>query len=285
MKLFTSCQEAIDTCLTKKRFAIAHLSNSEKTLDMHIHDCYEVYISLSGSKHFFIDDRSYDVKKGDVFVINQYESHYLVHDNTEVNDRIVISIDPHFLESLSSANTDLCQCFNKKDVMNHHRMTTDQFQLNYINSLIYKITMTDGFGSDLIENSAFVELMILINKLFLEYNNESNVYLRYPNNELVGNILEYINKNISETVTIEAIAKELFISSSYACRVFKSETGTTINKYITARKISLAKSILANGCSVKEACERSGFNDYANFIKVFSKVVGMSPKKYGKYSF
>jgi AraC-like DNA-binding protein len=285
MNLFTSCQEAINDCLTEKRFAIAHLSNSEKTMDMHIHDCFEVYISLSGSKHFFIDDRSYDVKKGDIFVINQYESHYLVHDNTEVNDRIVISIDPHFLESLSSEKTDLCKCFNKNDVVSHHKMTTDQYQLNYINSLIYKITMTDGFGSDLIENSAFVELMILVNKLFLEYNSESNVYLRYPNNELVGNILEYINKNISETVTIESIAKELYISSSYACRVFKSETGTTINKYITARKISLAKSMLANGCSVKEACERSGFNDYANFIKVFSKVVGISPKKYGKYSF
>lgn len=284
MKLFTSCQEAIDTCLTQKRFAIAHLSSSEKTLDMHIHDCFEVYISLSGSKHFFIDDRSYDVKKGDVFVINQYESHYLVHNDTEVNDRIVISIDPHFLETLSSSSTDLCGCFKKKEVLNHHRMTTDQFQLNYINSLIYKITMSEGFGSDLIENSAFVELMILINKLFLEYNNESNVYLKYPNNELVGNILEYINKKISETVTIEDIAKELFISSSYVCRVFKSETGTTINKYITARKISLAKSMLANGCTVKEACEKSGFNDYANFIKVFSKVVGISPKKYGKFN-
>jgi AraC-like DNA-binding protein len=284
MKLFTSCQDAINACFTENRFAIAHLSNSEKTLDMHIHDCFEVYISLSGSKHFFIDDRSYDVKKGDIFVINQYESHYLVHDNIEVNDRIVISIDPHFLQSLSSISTDLCQCFNKTHVVNHHRMTTDQYQLNYINSLIYKMTMTEGFGSDLIENAAFVELMILINKLFLEYNNESNVYLKYPNNELVGNILEYINKNISETVTIEAMAKELFISSSYICRVFKSETGTTINKYITARKISLAKSMLANGCSVKEACEKSGFNDYANFIKVFSKVVGISPKKYGKFN-
>jgi AraC-like DNA-binding protein/mannose-6-phosphate isomerase-like protein (cupin superfamily) len=284
MKLFTSCQEAIDACLAKKRFAIAHLSSSEKTLDMHIHDCFEIYISLSGSKHFFIDDRSYDVEKGDVFVINQYESHYLVHNDSEVNDRIVISVDPHFLESISSENTDLCGCFKKKDVINHHRMTTDQYQLNYINSLIYKITMSEGFGSDLIENSAFVELMIQINKLFFEYNNESNVYLKYPNNELVANILEYINNNICETVTIEDIAKELFISSSYVCRVFKNETGTTINKYITARKISLAKSMLANGSSVKEACEKSGFNDYANFIKVFSKVVGISPKKYGKFN-
>jgi AraC-like DNA-binding protein len=281
MKLFTSCQEAIDACLEKKSFAIAQLSSNEKTLEMHIHDSYEIYISLSGSKHFFINDRNYDVKRGDIFVINQYESHYLIPDNTEVNDRIVLCIHPDFLRSISSSHTDLCQCFNNRDSVMNHRISLDNFQLNYINSMIHKIGMLEGFGMDLIEKTSFIELMVFINKLFLEHHYEGDVYLKYPNNDLVGNILEYINQNLNDSFTIDTMAKELFISSSYACRVFKNETGTTINKYVTARKISLAKSMLAKGCSVKEACEKSGFNDYANFIRVFSKVVGIPPKKYG----
>ncbi|MDT8715704.1 AraC family transcriptional regulator [Clostridium sp. 19966] len=282
MKLFTSCKKSIDYCLKEKRFSIAHLSNEEKTLDMHIHDCFEIYISLSGSKHFFIDDRSYDVEKGNIFAINQYESHYLLHDKGDDNERIVISIYPKYLEQLSSSNTDLCQCFNRRDIIANHKTAADNYQLNYISSLVNKIVVAEGFGADLIEDSTFIELLIYINKLFIEHNKENNVHIKYPNNELIENILEYINKNIKNSVTIEEISRELFISSSYACRVFKNETGTTINKYITARKISLSKSMLANGCSVKEACEGSGFNDYANFIKVFNKVVGTSPKKYGK---
>jgi YesN/AraC family two-component response regulator len=126
--------------------------------------------------------------------------------------------------------------------------------------------------------------MVLINSLFFENHTEKNSTLKYMHNELVGNILEYINKNMSGTLTIETIANEFFISSAYACRLFKRETGTTINKYITARKISIAKSMLANGSSVKEACDGSGFNDYANFIKSFGKAVGVSPKKYSRYN-
>jgi YesN/AraC family two-component response regulator len=284
MELFTSCQKAINSCLTEKRFAIANLQSSERTMDMHVHDCFEVYIALSGGKHFFIDDRNYDVHKGDIFVINQYESHYLLQDNNENNERIVISIYPHFLEAISSTNSDLCQCFSNRDIINYHKIATDNYQLNYINSLINKIVVSEGFGKDLIENTTFVELIVFINKLFIQANDKNVVSKKYANNELVSSILEYINSNISETITIDIIAKELFISSSYACRVFKNETGTTINKYITARKISLAKSMLANGCSVKEACEGSGFNDYANFIKAFNKIVGTSPKKYGKFN-
>jgi AraC-like DNA-binding protein/mannose-6-phosphate isomerase-like protein (cupin superfamily) len=284
MELFTSCHKAIESCLNEKRFAVAHLQNCERTMDMHVHDCFEVYISLSGEKHFFIDDRSYDVQKGDIFVINQYESHYLLQQNSENNERIVISIYPHFLEAMSSAASDLCQCFSNRDIIDYHKIAADNYQLNYINSLINKLVMVDGFGQDLIENTTFIELIVFINKLFLEANNKNVVGKKYANNELMSSILEYINSNIYDTITIENIAKELFISSSYACRVFKNETGTTINKYITARKISIAKSMLANGCSVKEACDGSGFNDYANFIKAFNKIVGTSPKKYGKFN-
>ncbi|MCX7657471.1 MAG: helix-turn-helix domain-containing protein, partial [Oscillospiraceae bacterium] len=39
-----------------------------------------------------------------------------------------------------------------------------------------------------------------------------------------------------------------------------------------------------DGYSVAETCEKSGFNDYTNFVKAFTKAVGISPKKYGKYS-
>ena len=37
-------------------FAFAHLYNDEKAMDMHIHDCYEIYYSISGGKQFLIDN-------------------------------------------------------------------------------------------------------------------------------------------------------------------------------------------------------------------------------------
>ena len=78
-------------------------------------------------------------------------------------------------------------------------------------------------------------------------------------------------------------AAHFYLSSSYLCRIFKDETGTTINRYITAKRISRAKALLAEGYSVTETCGMCGFQDYSNFLKAFTKAVGISPKKYAMY--
>ena len=85
-------------------------------------------------------------------------------------------------------------------------------------------------------------------------------------------------------ISIEDLANNFYLSSSYICRIFKSATGTTINKYITARRISIAKSLLSDGESVNVVCEKCGFNDYSNFLKTFKRTVGISPKKYSNFS-
>ena len=46
MEELTSCKTAIDNCKTSGTFAIAHLYKEEKAMDMHIHDCYEIYYSI-----------------------------------------------------------------------------------------------------------------------------------------------------------------------------------------------------------------------------------------------
>ena len=100
----------------------------------------------------------------------------------------------------------------------------------------------------------------------------------------MDDILSYINSNIAQPLSTTLLAEEFFLSESYICRIFKAATGTTINKYITARRISIAKSLLNSGASVSDAYEKSGFTDYSNFFKAFTKAVGVSPKKYANLS-
>ena len=76
MKICNSCKAAIQSCLETQTFSVAHLYNDEKPMAIHIHDCYEIYYSISGGKQFLIDNRFYDFASGDLFFINQYESHY-----------------------------------------------------------------------------------------------------------------------------------------------------------------------------------------------------------------
>ena len=279
MKEFTSCKATIDLCLSTRTFSVAHLYKEEKTMDMHIHDCYELYYSICGGKQFLIDNRFYSIAPGDLFIINQYESHKLTQIDNLIHERIVISIFPDYVKRISSPHTDLDRCFSCRGNFFSHRVSLTKEQQNRFLYYINKITSADGFAHDILEQAAFMELLVMINSL------AEQGAVRPPEedckyNHLVDEVILYINQNILRPITIQELSGHFYISSSYICRLFKQVTGTTINKYISARRVSIAKASLNAGSSAIEAFEKSGFGDYSNFYKTFTNAVGVSPKKY-----
>ena len=283
MNEFHSCHQAIEQCAATRTFSVAHLYKEEKTMDMHIHDCHEIYYSISGGKQFLIDNKLYSIEPGSLFLINQYESHKITQTDQSAHERIVLSIHPEYTKFLSSEKTDLDACFSHRFETFSHKISMNTKQQKRFLYYVNKITSAEGYGHDIYEQTAFMELLVSVNRLAkTSHIPESDVNCVYSHQ--VEDILAYINRNISSPITLEQLAGEFYLSESYICRIFKSATGTTIGKYITARRISIAKSLLSDGVSVMEACEKSGFSDYSNFFKAFTGAVGISPKKYAQCS-
>lgn len=286
MKECLSCKESINKSLETHSFAFAHLYNDEKTMDMHIHNCYEIYYSISGGKQFLIDNCFYDINDGDIFIINQFESHYLTKIDQQKHERIIISIYPEYLKKLSSEKTNLNRCFEFRDVELPHRIKLTQEEQKRFIYFIHKFRSNTGFGSDILDTANFMEFMVFINNAFEKRctdNNDKNEKVSQYHAQ-VDDILSYINTHIRENISLDDLSNHFYMSSSYICRIFKATTGTTINKYITAKRISISKSLLSQGYSVNEACEACGFNDYSNYLKAFTKAVGISPKKYAQFN-
>lgn len=286
MKELGSCKAAIEACLSEKYFAVAHLYFEEKTMNIHIHDCYEIYYSISGGKQFLIDNKSYRIEPGDLFIINQYESHYLTQIDQAEHERIIISIHPEFLRSISTSNTGLDHCFIRREPGFSHRISLDKSKQQRFLYYIHKMTSLSGYAEDILERLAFTELMVFINKENIAAQKAEEKYEShaYQYGQQANAILDYINQNINTTITIQQLADHFYLSKSFICRIFKQSTGTTVNKYLTARRISIAKSLLSDGLSVNEVSEQCGFLDYSTFLKAFSKTVGVSPKKYAIYN-
>jgi AraC-like DNA-binding protein/quercetin dioxygenase-like cupin family protein len=286
MKEFNSCKSAIEACISKKSFAIAHLYFEEKTMNMHIHDCYEIYYSISGGKQFLIDNKSYNIEPGDLFFINQYESHYLTQIEQTEHERIIISVYPDFLKTISTPYTELDYCFLHRGPMCSHRISLDKDQQQRFLYYIHKIKSISGYAEDVMERIVFTELMVFFNKEFASKRHieDKEQDFPYQYDQQVKSILEYINHNISIPITIQHLADQFFLSKSFICRIFKLSTGTTVNKYLTARRISIAKSLLSDGLSINEVYEQCGFLDYSTFLRSFTKTVGISPKKYSMYN-
>lgn len=252
-------------------------------MDMHIHDCYELYYSISGGKQFLIDNCFYNIFPGDIFFINQYESHHLTQIDQQVHERIVFSIYPDYLKELSTVSTDLDACFHNRDKNSNHKVSLTPEEQKRFLYYVHRLSDIHGYGSDLLEQAAFLELMVFLNKRF-QKNYTVDTEKDISRHQQVDQILSFINQHISEDFSLDQLSAHFYLSSSYLCRIFKNATGTTINKYVTAKRITLAKALLTDGYSVTETCERCGFNDYSNFLKSFTKATGVSPKKYSQFS-
>lgn len=283
MNFFDSCSKAATFCSDTKTYSVAHLLNSERTMDMHVHNYCEVYYSISGGKTFWINNHLYTIEPGDVFFINCNEDHHLIQVEEEKHERYVLNFHPEFIIKQSSRQTDLALCFNSPERPNRHKLSLTPKEQQRFLFLIQKLVSLDseGFGVDLVEPLVFTEFLIFLNELFKARQNfaekQEGLGRRY---EKTNEIITYINQNLSSELNLGTLSKHFSISVSHLNRIFKEETGITLQKYIAARRIARAKVLLANGHTVTETFSLSGFGDYSNFYKTFTKIVGMSPKDY-----
>ncbi len=101
-------------------------------------------------------------------------------------------------------------------------------------------------------------------------------------NSTVFLIRDYIEKRFGDNnLSIKEISEHVHLSCSYICTMFKTETGQTLNQYITEYRIEKAKMLLADPRNkITEISSRVGYTDGNYFSKSFKKAVGLSPSEY-----
>lgn len=101
-------------------------------------------------------------------------------------------------------------------------------------------------------------------------------------NPVIFRIKDFIRKNISnEALSVKDISEYAHLSPSYACTLFKNETGKTLNQYITEFRMELAKQLLEDlRYSINEISSRVGYSDGNYFSKTFKKAMGLTPSEY-----
>ena len=272
---------AIQRANESKSYGCFYSEKNDANENIHMHECCEILFCISGGKTFFIDDRIYEVEDGDIFVLNQFEAHKITSEPAHEFKRYVMQIHPAFLYEASSSETDLSRCFSVRGDNVSHRISLLAEEAEKIENLFKKMSVDHGFGDDILKNNAAVEILTLVNRHFIDKNRRYTYHSDYEN-ETIVRVFKFINESFSESLSLEIVAKNCFISINELCRLFKKHTGTTVTKYILSRRITEAKKLLKSGESVSAAAEKCGFCDYASFIRAFKRAVGTSPGKYKK---
>ncbi len=94
-------------------------------------------------------------------------------------------------------------------------------------------------------------------------------------------VTNYIKHHISEAVTVEAIARHMYLSRPYLSAKFKEETGLSLTDFILNEKTEEAKRLLCySEKSLLNIGNYLGFSSQSHFSRVFKKYSGYSPTEY-----
>lgn len=105
-------------------------------------------------------------------------------------------------------------------------------------------------------------------------------YVGYLNNDLLDQIVDYIENNIHLKLTVDVLCKKFYLSRNNIYHIFKNNFNLTIADYVKNRRIERAKNLLKDpSYSISEVALKIG-QEYNYFSKVFYKEVGITPKKY-----
>lgn len=99
---------------------------------------------------------------------------------------------------------------------------------------------------------------------------------------IVERVLAYIDQNYNKDISLKELAENVFfMNHTYLSHLIKKKTGKNYSSYLREVRIHHAKQLLSDpNLSITEVAGFSGYNDSSQFIQVFKKEVGVTPKKY-----
>lgn len=91
---------------------------------------------------------------------------------------------------------------------------------------------------------------------------------------------QYIANHYMEPISLSDVVAHLHVNSSHLCRAFKKETGRSVNEEINQLRMQKARMLLLEGRKVFEVAGMLGYSDPSYFTRVFTRIVGKTPREF-----
>ena len=255
-------------------FSYLHYAGRINNSDLHIDkDLFSVFMPIKGEITYDVEGKLIDIKPKDIMLIGNNELHRCISNQNKTCEYILLMVDlDFFIKNNCTGFSDMV--FNRSLGDNNviPAETTEKYGLFDIFMRLDNYCNQDP-PEPVVVNSVIIEILYNLNKHVIK---SGKINYNQPK---INDIIEYINENITEDLSLDKIAGKFFLTKQYLCKVFKKNTGYTINKYISYRRIVLVREAYFGGMSLSEACYKAGFNDYSSFYRAYSKIANESPRK------
>lgn len=255
------------------------------TVDMHSHDFFELYFFMKGDVTYGIEHGRYTLKPNDMLLIPPNNLHMLSTNNpSDCYERIILWINPKILIDYSTPKTDFYKNLMRPQTTQAYLINDNKLSSNIKAKLIElnNQSQNEEYGSDIMREIALKDILLQLAKYFEQDKEEEPLCNTLPDfkNQEIASIMEYINKNLNNDLSIENISKALFFSKCYISKIFRLETKFTIHRYIKLKRLLYAKQLIEQNLPIVEVYLMCGFKDYSNFFRAFKNEFGLTPKDY-----
>ncbi|MHA9739153.1 AraC family transcriptional regulator [Robinsoniella peoriensis] len=259
-------------------------------MPMEWHTSLEVFMCTNGAGRYYIGDKVYEFEEGDIFVIGNNELHKSeILENGGFDAFIIMFAPDGFLSNRYIKGKDLLDIFyGRTDHFCHKYSPSQEKRQIYesVSSIILK-EYEEKKENYVTGVSALVTWFLI--ELNRAYNVDGDLEITYETNErlkhkkIISEVLNFVEENYKSDISLKELADKLYVNQAYLSREFKKNTGYSMMKFITNKRIREARELLRNSdISISEVAITVGYNNITHFHTMFKKEIGISPKEFRK---
>lgn len=268
--------------ITKLFSAYSYIYSPDYQFRGESHEAIELICINQGEVTIILDDKEFILKKHQMFLHKPWDFHkikannvschafflsFAVDDETVLNDIYNIPIDANdiLLKMLSIASNEGFKCLSGK---NHIPSLPIDEKVDYASNQ----TMTN-----------LIELILIGLKRMVNTRTNSSISKEnfITDSVLVHSIIDYLEKHITEKLSLNDIAEYLHYSVSHISNVFTKAMNCSIINYLINLRIQKAKEYIIEGkYTLKEISAILNFDSPQYFSLQFKKLTGLTLSQY-----
>lgn len=239
------------------------ISESEQIFESHCHTRYEIIAVFEGRVSIIIDGKKFTLKAGEIAFIPPLAYHSVFAAQQMMYKRATALFDGSFIPPEIEA--DFLSKTLLQPISSHELLATTLERIKGV------------FKEDATEKFLPLVRSLLTEALYV-HTYKDTAKKKEKSHPTVKAVAEYIEAHITEMLTLDVIAESVFLSKSSVSHVFKSEMKISVKQYILQKKLAYAARLMSDGMSAGDAATAVGYDNYANFYKMYKKIIGTSPR-------
>lgn len=188
--------------MIRSDFELSHFREViPSAVDVHVHDFYEIYYLNSGANiSYQVGQQTYILRPGDIVIINSGDPHRPILNKNSLYDRILLWLSEQYVRDLGTVRTELSSCFKTALDDGKNLLRLKQDAAGAFTQALGKLEKTynsNGYGDDVYIKCFLAELLVLINRSYMDIPDEE-IEGEVTTNKLVDGVLRFIDSNLDK---------------------------------------------------------------------------------------